>query len=215
MLPDLAARLASELSLSDDEPARRQPRRRKYLVATIVAACLVPLFIAGFLWTQSNPSPRVFEPKGRWPASEPGAPVSPIPKDAPAQGVAKAEASKAEDAAVAEEAAPKPGPPSLPHLEKVAEAAGNPGEKAGDKAKTSATEPSKPVVDASRSREPVIVVCALPEIPKSQFATKVPQQRELDLPEDVDDSFDLLNARQFRQKPSTAALDLGHRDQDQ
>ena len=108
--------------------------------------------------------------------------------------------------AVAKGAAPKPGPPSPPAVETVSEAAGKPAEKAADKSKPPIPEGlSKPIADVPRSLEPLILACALPEIPKSQFAAKVPQQRELDLPEDVDDRFDILNAREFRQTPADAA----------
>jgi hypothetical protein len=204
VLPDLAARLASELLLSDGEPARRQRRSRGFLVATIVAACLVPLFIAGLFWTRSIRTPLELEPRVRRPISEPDARGSPIPKDAPARGAALAEARKAEDAAVAKESASKPGSQSLPAVEAVSKAVDKPGKKVAD-TKPPVAEPSQPVADAPRSREPLILACALPEIPKSEFAAKVPQHRELDLPEDVDDRFDLLNAPEFRQTPAAAA----------
>ena len=199
VLPDLAARLASDLLLSDDEPARQRPRPRKFLVPMIIAACLVPLVAAGLFWPRSIRRPLEFEPKARGGASEPGAGVSPTPKDTPAQGVTRAEASKTEDVAVAKGAAPKPTPPSLPAVDTVSEAAG--------KSKPPIPEGlSKPIADVPRSLEPLILACALPEIPKSQFAAKVPQQRELDLPEDVDDRFEILNAREFRLTPAVAAM---------
>ncbi|MGP0064095.1 MAG: hypothetical protein ACLQGP_10920, partial [Isosphaeraceae bacterium] len=197
-LPDLAARLASDLVLSAGEPEQRQSRSSKYLVATIVAACLVSLLVVGFLWSRVNHKPVEPETKTSRRVAEAVTPVPTIPKEAPTP----VEASKGDGLdVVVKKVAPEPGaePPS------TVEAATKPAETTTDTAKSVAPTPTKPAVDALPAPGPIILACALPEIPKSQFGNKVPQERRLDLPDDVDEQFQLLNAPQFQKTPAAAA----------
>jgi hypothetical protein len=198
VLPDLAARLASELVLSESEPARRSPRRQTYLIASIVAACLLTLVAAGFLWSRSLRGPLDPKPDASRLVPGPSVRVPPMPKDAPPE----AEGDDAEDMAVAVDTAPKPGPPSRPA---IADSPGKSVDTTTEKSRPDIPGPAVPNTKPPASREPLILACALPEIPKSQFAAKVPQQRSIDFPEDVGNHFEILNAREFRPMPAATS----------
>ncbi len=217
VLPDLAARLVSDLSLSDREPRRRQPRQRKRLVAS-VSACLLLFLMAGVFWALSRETRVGSEPKNAPSqgalAQTPGpdhqpplgkAGADPRPLSPPYEGGGRGGASTSPDptinqpikeqhTTVAEKDNPKPGPPTSPAAAK------------------SAGKSSYHAPEAPGPREPLILACALPEIPKSQFGNQVAQQRVIDLPEDADDRFEVLNAKELRSTPA-GAFDLENRDQ--
>jgi hypothetical protein len=206
LLPDLAARLmASELLLSDGDPVRKRRQPRTTLIATVVAACLVPLTAAGIFWSPVIRTQLGFEPAMKRTTGAPGVQDSTLPKDPVARQDALHEDKKVEGETVVEEAAAKLEPHPLPTVAKAPEAAAKSEGKAAEASKPAANTPPNPIADAPRTRGPVVLAFALPAIPRSQFGGPIHQARELGLPEDVVDRFEMLNATGLRVVPPTGS----------
>ncbi len=202
LLPDLAARLvASELLLSDGDPVRKRRQPRTFLIATIVAACLVPLIAAGFFWSPTVRTQPGSERSMKRTAAEPSVPISTLPKNPAGRQATPQDLKKDEDHTVVEAAAAKPDPNPLPIVANVPEVTPKSERKPADESKPVANKLPTPIADAPRPRGPVIVTFALPDIPRSLFGGPVRQARDLELPEDADDRFEILNAGGLRVVP--------------
>ena len=195
---------ASEVLLADGDPVQKRRQPRTTLVATVIAACLVPLIAVGLLWSPVIRKQLGFEISTQRTAIGGGARVFPTNGGSVAPPDRRPEVKKAE-ATVVEEAEAKPEPRPFAGVTKAPEATAKSEAEIAEAPKLATNEPPILAADAPRPRGPVVVAIDLPTIPRSQFGGPVRQECELGLPEDVDDRFEILNAAGLRVVPPTGS----------
>src|SRR5262249_23954517 len=127
------------------------------------------------------------------PVAQPGVNLAKIPATAPI------EAKKAAKAGVEIGPAERPEPRPLPVVTKTEGAVGRAGEPQPRTAALPQTVAQRP-----RPDRPILLVYGLPDVPKSLLGSREPRRGELDLPEEVSDRFEVLNAPEFQLVPAAA-----------
>jgi hypothetical protein len=203
LFPDLTTGTAAPLSLRSDEGHGRPRRATKTRIAIIAASCLIPLVAAGLYWSPDGRKRLEFEPDRSRPIIEGGSGVSRIEENAPAGPAAGPETKTGKIVVVGKEPDEKAHPEHRPSPDagKTSPAAGKP----TAEAKPGPAAPAPLSTDKTGPSQPLIRTIALPEIRQSGLGSPIPRQREFQLPEDVNDRFEILNAPEFRQTAAAAA----------